>query len=76
MPAFDDLRAREAEAEEETTTLESASIVSAVIAAFAGLRPGICMMLVPSLIFDVFAPIQASGEMASEPHASAVHTES
>jgi hypothetical protein len=53
----------------------SASSVIAVIAVFAGERPGSCMIPVPSLIVFVCAPIQASGETASEPHASAVHTE-
>ena len=54
----------------------SASMVMAVMAVLAGERPGICMMLVPSLILLVCAPIQASGDTASEPHASAVQTES
>jgi hypothetical protein len=48
----------------------------AVIAVQAGERPGSCMIDVPSLIFLVLAPSHASGETASEPYASAVHTES
>ena len=55
---------------------ESASSVMAVIAVFAGERPGSCMMPVPSRIFVVWAAIQARGLTASEPHASAVQTES
>ena len=55
---------------------ESWSRVMAVIAVFAGERPGSCMMAVPSLIFFVCAPIHARGLTASEPQASAVHTES
>ena len=54
---------------------DSWSSVIAVIAVLAGERPGSCMMAVPSLIFFVCAPIHASGLTASEPHASAVHTE-
>ena len=55
---------------------DSASIVIAVIAVMAGVRPGICMIPVPSRIFLVSAPIHDSGVIASEPYASAVHTES
>ena len=55
---------------------ESASRVIAVIAVFAGERPGSCMIAVPRRIFFVCAAIHASGETASEPHASAVQTES
>jgi hypothetical protein len=43
------------------------SIVVAVIAADAGVRAEICMSPVPSLILEVFAPIQHSGEITSEP---------
>ena len=50
---------------------ESASSVIAVIAVFAGERPGSCMIAVPSLIVFVCAPIHASGLTASEPQASA-----
>ncbi len=42
-------------------------MVIAVIAASAGVRPGICMMAVPTLIFVVFASIQTAGVTASEP---------
>ena len=55
---------------------ESASIVIAVMAVLAGVRAGICMMPVPSLMRVVCAPIQASGETASEPQASADQMES
>jgi hypothetical protein len=55
---------------------ESASMVIAVMAVLAGERPGSCMIAVPSLILLVCAPIQARGLTASEPQASAVHTES
>ena len=48
--------------------------VIAVMAALAGLRPGICMMAVPSLISFVRAPSQASGVTASDPYASAAQT--
>ena len=43
---------------------------------FAGVRPEIWAMAVPSLMREVFAPHQASGVSASEPYASAVHIES
>lgn len=39
----------------------------AVMAALAGVRPGICMMAVPRWMRVVSAPSQASGETASEP---------
>jgi len=42
----------------------------------AGVRAEICTMPVASLMREVCAPIHASGVNASEPHASAVHTES
>ncbi len=48
----------------------------AVMAHIAGVRAGICMMAVPTLIFSVWARIQAAGVTASPPQASAVHTES
>ena len=50
--------------------------MSACIAVEVGVRAEICTMPVASLIRVVCAPIQASGVNASEPHASAVHTES
>ena len=43
------------------------SMVIAVIATHAGVRADICMMPVPSLMRVVCAPIQHSGEKASEP---------
>ena len=46
---------------------DSASSVIAVIAVIAGVRPGICMIAVPSRIFLVNAPIHDSGVIASEP---------
>jgi len=46
---------------------ESACNVIAVIAAQAGVRAGICMMLVPALIFFVCARTQATGVTASVP---------
>ena len=46
---------------------ESAYSVIAVMAVIAGVRPGICMIAVPTLIFSVCARIQAAGETASEP---------
>ena len=52
------------------------SSVSAAIAVAAGVRALICTIAVPSRIRDVCAPIHASGVKASEPQASAVHTES
>ena len=39
----------------------------AEVAAMAGLRAGICIMAVPTLIFSVCASIQAAGLTASEP---------
>ena len=52
------------------------SRVSAAMAVAVGVRAESCTTEVPSLIFDVCAPIQASGVKASEPQASAVQTES
>ena len=52
------------------------SSVAAVIAVFAGVRPGICMIAEPTLIRLVLAAIHASTVTASVPHASAAHTES
>ena len=54
---------------------ESRSSVATVAAVVAGERAGICMIAVPSFTFVVRAPTQASGETASEPYASDVHTE-
>ena len=51
------------------------SKVIAAMAVAAGVRADICMIAVPSLRFSVAAPHQASGVNASEPYASAVHTE-
>ena len=42
-------------------------MLMAVMAVIAGMRAGICMIAVPSLMVLVFAPIQASGVTASEP---------
>ena len=55
---------------------ESASSVIAVIAVIAGVRAGICMIAVPTLILDVRASTQAAGVTASEPYASELQTES
>ena len=55
---------------------ESACNVIAVIAAIAGVRAGICMMLVPALIRLVRARTQATGLTASLPYASPAHTAS
>ena len=55
---------------------ESVSIVIAVMAAFAGDRPGSCMIPVQSLIFEVWLPTQARGVTASLPQDSAVQIES
>ena len=46
---------------------ESSSIVAAVIAVSAGLRPGIWKIADPSLIFDVPAASQARTVAASDP---------
>src|SRR5919106_4898168 len=54
----------------------SASTVPAAIAAVAGGRAASCMMPVPRRIRFVSAARYASGVIASEPYASAVHTES
>ena len=50
--------------------------MAAVIAVIAGVRAGICMIPVPSLIVVVVAPSQARTVTASVPQASAVHAES
>ena len=55
---------------------ESSARLMAVMAAMAGVRAGICMMAVPTLIFSVCARIQVAGVTASPPQASAVQTES
>ena len=55
---------------------ESWSIVAAVIAVIAALRPGIWKMAEPSLILEVWPASQASTVAASDPYASAVQTES
>ena len=75
MPALDDLRPGRPEAEQEATP-DRRSSVAAVIAVFAGVRPGICMIALPSLIRSVVAPSQASTLTQSVPHASAAHAES
>jgi hypothetical protein len=51
------------------------SSVAAVIAVFAGVRPGICRIAAPSSIRLVRAPIHASTVTASVPQASAAQTE-
>ena len=52
------------------------SMVSAAMAVAVGVRAESWAMAVPSRIFEVCAPIHASGVKASDPHASAVNTES
>ena len=46
---------------------ESASSDIAVIAVMAGVRPGICMIAVPTRIFDVCAAMNDAGTTASFP---------
>jgi hypothetical protein len=55
---------------------ERRSSVAAVIAVFEGVRPGICMIALPSLIFSVVAPSQERTVTQSVPQASAAHAES
>src|SRR3970282_163687 len=55
---------------------ERRSSVAAVIAVFAGVRPGICMIAEPSFIRSVVAPSQESTVTQSVPQASAAHAES
>jgi hypothetical protein len=50
--------------------------VAAVIAVFEGVRPGICMIAEPSLIFSVVAPSHERTVTQSVPQASAAHAES
>ena len=52
------------------------SSVAAVIAVMAAVRPGIWKIAEPSLIFSVPAESQARTVAASDPYASAAHTES
>ena len=52
------------------------SIVAAVIAVIVGVRAGIWQIADPSLIVLVCPASQASTEGASDPYASAAHTES
>ena len=66
MPALDDLRAGWPDAAENRLP-DMACRVIAVIAAQVGVRAGICMMLVPALIFLVCAKTQATGVTASVP---------
>ena len=49
--------------------------MAAVIAVFAGVRAGICMIAEPISIDEVFAASQASTVTASVPHASAVQAD-
>ena len=49
--------------------------IFAVMAVMAGLRAAICRMAVPRRMRYVTAPSHARGTTASEPYASAVHTE-
>jgi hypothetical protein len=56
--------------------LDSWSSVAAVMAVMPALRAGIWKIAEPSLIRDVPAASQASTVAASEPYASAAHTES
>ena len=65
MPAFDHLRSMRQSHDE--APFDSSARLIAVIAAIAGVRAGICMMAVPTLIFSVCANIQVAGVMASEP---------
>jgi hypothetical protein len=55
---------------------ESWSSVIAVIAQFAGVRPGICMIAEPTLILVVVAASQLRTVTASVPQASAAQAES
>jgi hypothetical protein len=55
---------------------ESRSSVAAVIAAFAGVRPGIWRIAEPIFNVVVVAAIQLSTLTASVPHASAAQAES
>jgi hypothetical protein len=55
---------------------ESWSSVAAVMAVIAGERPGIWKIAEPSLMRSVCAASQASTVAASDPYASAAHTES
>ena len=52
------------------------SIVAAVMAVMAGVRPGIWKMAEPSLSFSVCAPSHVSTVAVSDPYASAAQTES
>jgi hypothetical protein len=53
----------------------SASIVMAVMASVVAGRAANCTTAVPSLTRDVCAARKAKGDKASQPYASAVHTE-
>jgi len=75
MPALDHLRAGRADAQRNRLP-DMACRVIAVIAAQVGVRAGICMMLVPALIFLVCAKTQATGVTASVPYASPDQTAS
>ena len=66
VPALGDLGPARAETEEHALP-ERRSSVATVAAVVAGVRAGICMIAVPSLISFVRPPTHASGETASEP---------
>jgi hypothetical protein len=75
MPALGDLRPGRSDSQ-SIRPPESSSIVAAVIAVIAALRPGIWKIADPSLIVLVPAASHASTVAASDPYASAAHTES
>ena len=64
MPALDHLRTGGPETEQETAAGQRVEVI-AVIAAQAGVRAGICMIAVPTLMRSVRASIQAAGVTAS-----------
>ena len=75
VPALDDLRPGRAEPEQEAAAGEQVER-GRRHRAFAGVRPGICMIAEPILIVVVVAAIHASTLTASVPQASAAHAES
>ena len=75
VPALHHLGTRHAQAQLKRP-LERWSRVRAAMAVAVGVRAASCTTLVPSLMVEVCPASQPSGVKASDPQASAVHTES
>ena len=74
VPALHDLRPADAEAEHEAPAGHRLPASSPSSPVFAGVRPTVCRMPLPSLMREVFAARYASGVAPSCPQASADQT--